>query len=499
MARLHGLRVGREPMSVQAVRNICVHPFLSACICVSPFLAGCRAARTEWRLAGGARFVVFESSWWTCWAASPVRPTGAHCRTRRAAPTGEPLSGGHGPYAEGVVEARNPIFVQRPYEPGGGPAGPGGPGWSGRGPEAPGRPGPGQTTRLVVVAGRRTRFSRVDAMQRGAGQQRRVGRVRARRRGWWLWRGTECDFRASMPCNVERASSAGLPGSGPDGTAGGCGGARNAIFARRCHATWSGPAALAWPGSGRKGTAAKCAGARNAIFARRCHATWSGPAAPGWPGSDRTARLAGAGGARNSISARRCHATWSGPEAPGWSGPDPDGTAGGCGGARNAIFARRCHATWSGPAAPGRPGPDRMARLAGAGGARNAIFVQRPYEPGTGSDGRSARQFHSCVDQEADPGASVVSLRQDGTLGQGAGSTEREHHEIPSLPPGACPGGGTVRVDGQQFSFRAIWLPHRHGRPRTGFGDGHPSRHRAVGMAGTSPAMTLRGRTARPK
>ena len=260
MARLHGLRVGREPMSVQAVRNICVHPFLSACICVSPFLAGCRAARTEWRLAGGARFVVFESSWWTCWAASPVRPTGAHCRTRRAAPTGEPLSGGHGPYAEGVVEARNPIFVQRPYEPGGGPAGPGGPGWSGRGPEAPGRPGPGQTTRLVVVAGRRTRFSRVDAMQRGAGQQRRVGRVRARRRGWWLWRGTECDFRASMPCNVERASSAGLPGSGPDGTAGGCG------------------------------------GARNAIFARRCHATWSGPAAPGWPGPDRTTRLAGAAG-----------------------------------------------------------------------------------------------------------------------------------------------------------------------------------------------------------
>jgi hypothetical protein len=47
----------------------------------------------------------------------------------------------------------------------------------------------------------------------------------------------------------------------------------------------------------------------------------------------------------------------------------------------------------------------------------------------------------------------------------------------------------------QQFSFWPIWLPRRHGRTCSG----HPSRHRAAGMAGTSPAMTLKGRTARPK
>src|ERR1035441_4348033 len=47
----------------------------------------------------------------------------------------------------------------------------------------------------------------------------------------------------------------------------------------------------------------------------------------------------------------------------------------------------------------------------------------------------------------------------------------------------------------QQFSFWPIWLPHRHGRTCSG----HPSRHRAAGMAGTSPAMTFTGPTARPQ
>jgi hypothetical protein len=69
---------------------------------------------------------------------------------------------------------------------------------------------------------------------------------RPRRHGWRLWRGTEFDFRAPTQCNVGRAGNAGMAGFGPDEAAGGCGGARNAIFVQRPYE----------PGAGRGGRGA---------------------------------------------------------------------------------------------------------------------------------------------------------------------------------------------------------------------------------------------------
>ena len=106
---------------------------------------------------------------------------------------------------------------------------------------------------------------------------------------------------------------------------------------------------------------------------------------------------------------------------------------------------------------------------------------------------------------------SVPGLRPDGTLGQGAGSAEREHNEMPSLPPGAGPGGETVRAGGADGGVGSVpglqqggslgqgarsakrerdAMPGRPPGPCPGAGAGGledaavPRR-----MAGTSPAM----------
>jgi hypothetical protein len=257
--------------------------------------------------------------------------------------------------------------------------------------------------RLAGAAGHGMRFSRVDAMQRGAGQQRRVGRVRAGRHGWRMRRGAECDFRASMPCNVERASSAGLAGFGPEGHGWRVRRGTECDFraSMPCNVERARSAGLA--GFGPDGTAGGCGGAQNAISVRRCHATWSGPAAPGWPGSDRTARLAVAAGhgmrfsrvdamQRGAGQQRRLGRVRAGrARLAGAGGAQNAIFAGGCGGARNAISARRCHATWSGPAAPGWPGPDRTARLAGAAGRRMRFSCVDAMQRGAGQQRRVGR------------------------------------------------------------------------------------------------------------
>jgi hypothetical protein len=110
--------------------------------------------------------------------------------------------------------------------------------------------------------------------------------------------------------------------------------------------------------------------------------------------------------------------------------------------------------------------------------------------------------------------------------GQGARSAKPGHDPMMSLPPGACPGGrrrcvrvGRVGRKPQAATTPscrardccwAAWFATRRwgtGWRRRSNGKGgwrvlmairtcssHPSRHRAVGMAGTSPAMTLTGR-----
>ena len=114
---------------------------------------------------------------------------------------------------------------------------------------------------------------------------------------------------------------------------------------------------------------------------------------------------------------------------------------------RNAIFVQGPYRPCSGSAAPAgsEGGPDGTA--GGCGAVRNAVFRRR-YGSGVGRDGRAVGLFHSSVEQEADPVAPVAGNRQGGSLGQRARSAEREHHDMPRLPPGACPGGGPVRVDG---------------------------------------------------
>jgi hypothetical protein len=160
--------------------------------------------------------------------------------------------------------------------------------------------------------------------ERGVGQQGRWSGFGPEGHGWRVRRGTECDFRASMPCNVERASSAGLAGFGPDGTAGGCGGARNAISAQGPYGADGGPGGLGRSGCGPVSTA-------------------------------------GGGGAWNAIFAQGPCGTDGGPGGLGCSGYGPVGTAGG-GGARNAISVQRPYGAGDGPAGRRRP-PGRFSSM----------------------------------------------------------------------------------------------------------------------------------------
>jgi hypothetical protein len=189
-------------------------------------------------------------------------------------------------------------------------------GLAGFGPEGPGwRVPAGRRMRfsLAGAAGHGMRFPRVDAMQRGAGRQRRVGRVRTGRHGWRVRRGAECDFRASMPCNVERASSAGLAGSGPDGSAASCGWARNANFVQGPYDAGRGPDGAGVVRGGPDDSAAGCGWVRNAIFVQRPYEAGDGPRGAGVVGDGPDDSAAGGDRVRNANFVQRPYEPRDGP------------------------------------------------------------------------------------------------------------------------------------------------------------------------------------------
>jgi hypothetical protein len=230
----------------------------------------------------------------------------------------------------GGGRAQNAKFVQGPYGAGRGAA----------------RPMVGDRAgrvRLVVPAGRGMRFPCKDPMERGVGQQGRDGRVRTGRHGWRLWRGAECDFHAKTLWSGAWASRAGMVGFGPDGTAGGCGGARNAI-SRGDPLHW-GAGALGSGGTGERGTgergngkragragfrpeeaAGGCGRGRNAKFVQRPYGAGAGPGGRDgrrsdgprgrrlWPGAECDFH------AKTLGSSARGHAFWTGARAVG-TGP----------------------------------------------------------------------------------------------------------------------------------------------------------------------------------
>ena len=190
--------------------------------------------------------------------------------------------------AEPATGARNAKFVQGPYEAGRGPARPE---WSEAAPDGAAR-GRGRARNAIFAR-------RCHATWSGPAPPGRPSPDRTARLAGAVGHGMR--FRAATQCNGERASSAGLAGPDPDGTAGGCGGARNAIFARRCHATWSGPALPGWPGFGPGWRGWRLCGARNTKFAQgpsgqapegRPYGTGNGPRGRGWSGFGREARPA---------------------------------------------------------------------------------------------------------------------------------------------------------------------------------------------------------------
>jgi hypothetical protein len=91
-------------------------------------------------------------------------------------------------------------FAQRPYAMGSGPA-------------APAWPGSDRTARLAGAAGHGMRFSRVDAMQRGAGQRRRAVRVRTGWHGWRVPAGHGTRFSCKDPMNPAPAAMVGARAS----------------------------------------------------------------------------------------------------------------------------------------------------------------------------------------------------------------------------------------------------------------------------------------------
>jgi hypothetical protein len=189
-----------------------------------------------------------------------------------------------------------------------------------------------RTARLADAAGHGMRFSRVDAMQRGAGQQRRVGRVRAGWHGWRVRRGTECDFRASMPCNVERASTAGIAGVRTRM-------ARMAVVrgtkyeiraSMPCNVERASSAGMAGVQTGWRGW--RLSGARNTKFAQRPYGAGRGPRGRGWSGFGREARRAVVAGHECEIRARTLRSgVRTGGGGMRWMFWRP----------RNAIFAQR--------------------------------------------------------------------------------------------------------------------------------------------------------------
>ena len=172
----------------------------------------------------------------------------------------------------------------------------------------------------------------------------------------------------------------------PEPAAGGCGGARDANFAQRPHATVCGPAGPGGSGSARDGVAGGCGGARNADFAQRPHATVCGSAGPGGSGSARdgvaggswrgaecgfrattpcNSMRVGRAGRVRVRTGRRGWRLWRGAEC-GFRATTP------------AFAGAGSHATVCGSAGPGGSGSARDGVAGGRGGARNADFAQRP-------------------------------------------------------------------------------------------------------------------------
>ncbi len=170
-----------------------------------------------------------------------------------------------------------------------------------------------------------------------------------------------------------------------------------------------------------------CGGARDANFAQRPHATVCGPAGPGGSGSARDGVAGGRGGARNADFAQQPHATVCGSAGPGGSGSARDGVAGGRGGARNADFAQQPHATVCGSAGPGGSGSARDGVAGGRGGARNADFAQQPRpSPGqapmqqcAGRQGREGRGPHGTAWLAVVAGRGMRISRNDPGLRRG--------------------------------------------------------------------------------
>ena len=129
---------------------------------------------------------------------------------------------------------------------------------------------------------------------------------------------------------------------------------------------------------------------------------------------------------------------------------------------------RRCHTRACHRACPGGafdPGVDPLWAKAGSDGVGAGLGSV----PGQGA--QSAKPDQDTMDRETEgsDGAAagvgpVPGPHRGGDLGEAARSTERGQDAMMSLPPGACPGGGTVRLDG----VRPVPGLHQGGTPGQG-------------------------------
>jgi hypothetical protein len=174
------------------------------------------------------------------------------------------------------------------------------------------------------------------------------------------------------------------------------------------------------------------------------------------------------------------------------------GTAGGSGGARNRISMQRPYGAGRGPAGPAWSDSDRTATAGGCGGARNAISRSDPMHWGAGQWGAGHW------------GAGQWEAGRKGRVQTGGGGWRLWPGTECEIRAKTLWSGSRRRGPGWPAFGRAARSTSHFGPSGChivmavpglvpGISSGHPSRHRAAGMAGTSPAMTLKGRTARPK
>jgi hypothetical protein len=274
-------------------------------------------------------------------------------------------------------------FAQRPNAMGSGPA-------------APGWPVRTRTARLAGAAGHGMRFSRVDAMQRGAGQRRRAVRVRTGRHGWRVRWGTECDF------------------------------------AQRPYAMGSGPAAPAWPGSDRT-------------------ARLAGAAGHGMRFSRVDAMQRGAGQQRRAGRARTGRHGWRVPAGHAVRFSCVDAMQRGAGQQRRAVRVRTRMARLAGAAGHGMrfSRKDPMKRGTGRRGRGADVAAGRQRRP-TLAPGKSDKSRNDAVQREA-----AVVRRANPSPGslcdppsrvrQRCTARDAANDPMSRLPPGCDTGGGTGR------------------------------------------------------